>query len=87
MHIAWLDRKFNANNWNEEIKQKYRVPFKVLKCLNCNRNFKLEIGYWCNPRGSTAIHGADNHISIIIYSIFSCFYCSECEATCSSWRF
>ena len=74
----WLDREFNANNWNEEIKQKYRVPFTVLKCLNCNRNFKPEIGYWRNPRGSTAIYGADNHIS---------GYCFECEATCSSWRF
>ena len=49
VHIAWLDREFNANNWNEEIKRKYRVPFRVLKCLNCNRNFKPEIGYWRDP--------------------------------------
>ena len=44
VHIAWVDREFNANNWNEEIKRKYRVLFTVLKCLNCNRNFKPEIG-------------------------------------------
>ena len=44
VHIAWVDREFNANNWNEEIKRKYRVLFTVLKCVNCNRNFKSEIG-------------------------------------------
>ena len=69
VHIAWFDREFLTE---------YLVPFTVLKCLNCNRNFEREIGYWRNPRGSTAIHGADNHIS---------GYCSECEATSSSWRF
>ena len=78
VHIAWLDREFNANNWNEETKRKYRVPFRVLKCLNCNHNFKPEIGYWRDPRDCTAIYGGDNHIS---------GYCSECEASCSTWRF
>ena len=39
VHIAWVDREFNANNWNEEIKGKYGVTFTVLKCLNCNRHF------------------------------------------------
>ena len=29
VHIAWLDREFNANNWSAEIKRKYRVPFTV----------------------------------------------------------
>ena len=63
VHIARLDKEFNANNWNEEIKQRYRMPCSVLKCLNCNRNFKSEIGYWRIPRGSTAVYGADNHVS------------------------
>ena len=63
VHIARLDKEFNANNWNEEIKQRYRMPCSVLKCLNCNRNFKSEIGYWRSPRGSTAVYGADNYVS------------------------
>ena len=25
VHIAWVDREFNANNWNKEIKRKYGV--------------------------------------------------------------
>ena len=77
-HIAWLVRQFNANNWIEEIKQKYRVSFTVPKCLNCYRNFEPKTGYWRHPRGSTAKNCTDNHISS---------YCSECEATCSSWTF
>ena len=78
VHIASLDREFSANNWNAEIKRKYRVPLTVLKCLKCNRNFKPEIGYWRDPRSCTAIYGADKHIS---------GYCSECEASCSTSRF
>ena len=78
VHTAWLDREFSANNWNAEIKRKYRVPFTVLKCFNCNHNFKPEIGYWHDPRGCTAVYGANNHIS---------GYCSKCEASCSTWRF
>ena len=78
VHIAWLDKEFNANDWSAEIKRKYRVPSTVLKCLNCNRSFKPEIGYRRDPRGCTAIYRPDNHIS---------GYCSEFEASCSPWRF
>ena len=78
VHIAWFDRQFNVNNWSAEVKRKYRVPFTVLKCLNCNRNFKPEIGYWRDPRGCTAMYRADNHIS---------GYCSECETSCIISRF
>ena len=42
---------------------RYRVPFTVLKCLNCYRNFKPKTGYWRHPRGSTAINCTDNHVS------------------------
>ena len=42
-HIAWLNREFNATNWIEEIKQTYRVPFTVLKCLNCNRSLSQKL--------------------------------------------
>ena len=71
---TWLDRKLNASNWSAEIKKRYQLPFTVLKCLNCDRNFKPEIGYWRYPRGCTSIY----HIS---------GYCCECGASCSTWRF
>ena len=31
VHIAWLDRELNADNWITEIKRKYQEPFTVLK--------------------------------------------------------
>ena len=43
VHIAWVDREFNANNWNEKIKRKYRVLFTVLKFVNCNHNFSRKL--------------------------------------------
>ena len=42
VHYAWLDRKYDAQSWSKELKEKFRKPLIIENCFHCNRRYKVE---------------------------------------------
>ncbi|XP_032415485.1 uncharacterized protein LOC116717915 [Xiphophorus hellerii] len=44
-HFAWLDGEINWENFSESFKAENRIPFAVIQCSSCNRQYKDSVGF------------------------------------------
>ena len=47
-----LDNGFKVNECSDENKRKHRIPFFIVRCLDCGRQYKMEKAYCISTRGT-----------------------------------
>ena len=40
VNFKWLDKEFKTNEWSDENKRKYRIPFSIVRYFHCGRWLK-----------------------------------------------
>ena len=76
VHLTWMDRTFHANKRSKEKQKKDRVPFSIMKCLNCLKLFKVKEGYFRNPFNKCT--------GSYFAGVGASRYCYDCELICDN---
>ena len=70
VNFKWIDKELKTNEWSEENKRKYRIPFSILR-FDCGRRYQIEKGYCRSTRGTMGLY-LDLKAPISLY-------CRNCE--------
>ena len=87
VNFKWINKEFKVNEWSDENNSKYRIPFSIVQCFDCGRQYKIEKAKRGPRRNTCRTTGVYLDLKAPIS-----FYCQNCDphhfylSLCDEWQ-